>query len=246
VDHFSHDSQRVDSPDNASLSLADIAILVRLKALVKPIADAIARLGLPVFLPEQHGRNRIASIFLRQAMALSPFRRRAPAAQAVDILKAIKTIDDSEAEMVATLKQNLAQFPDSLNDFLDQNALFKPADAMSQRGQRLTVMTCHAAKGLEFPLVFIAAAEDRFFPFLEGKTTNLDEERRLLYVAMTRAERVLYLTTARRTCFGKTADPEWSRFLAQIPTGLRDLCLDQPGHPKKNRTGLQPFLPGLQ
>ena len=247
VAHFSHDSQRVASPDLAALGLADIAILVRLKALVKPIADAIARLGLPVFTPELRGQNRVANTFLRQARALSPSRRREPAAQAVNMLKVIKTKNDAEAEMVAGLQQKLTRFPGSLNDFLDHNALFNPTDAMAQRGQRLTVMTCHAAKGLEFPLVFVAAAEDRFFPFQEGKTTNREEERRLLYVAMTRAERVLYLTaTDRRSCFGKTSDPEWSRFLANIPHEFRDHDCAQPAYPKKNRTDLQPFLPGLQ
>ncbi|NLF61083.1 MAG: UvrD-helicase domain-containing protein [Lentisphaerae bacterium] len=247
VAHFSHDSQRAASSDLAALSLTDIAILVRLRVLVKPIADAINRLGLPVFTPELRDPNRIARTFIRQARALSPLRLQAPAAEAAAILQAIKTKNDAEAEWAAALLQNLEQFPGSLNDFLDHNALFNPADAVAKRGQRLTIMTCHAAKGLEFPVVFVAAAEDRFFPFLEGKTQNPDEERRLLYVAMTRAERVLYLTSAaRRSCFGKTADPEWSRFLAKIPAELRDYHRDKPFQPSKHQADLQPFLPGLR
>jgi DNA helicase-2/ATP-dependent DNA helicase PcrA len=247
VAHFSHDSQRTASSDQASLSLTDIAILVRLRALVKPIADAIGRLGLPVFTPELRGPNRIVRTFIRQARALSPLRLQALAAEAATILQAIKTKNDDEAEWAAALLQNLEQFPGSLNDFLDHNALFNPVDAVANRGQRLTIMTCHAAKGLEFPVVFAAAAEDRFFPFLEGKTQNLDEERRLLYVAMTRAERVLYLTSAaRRSCFGKTADPEWSRFLAKIPTELRAFHRDKPAKLSKKQADLQPFLPGLR
>ncbi len=248
VAHFSMDSQRVtDTAGNAALALSDIAILVRLKALVKPIAEAVARLGLPVFTPEIHGPDRVTSTFLRKAGRLSPLHRQEPANLAsVAILKAVTPRHETETQALNRLKHDLEQFPGTLNDFLDQRILSTPADKVAQRGQRLTVMTCHAAKGLEFPLVFVAAAEDRFFPFEEGKIVNPEEERRLLYVAMTRAERVLYLTSAaRRSCFGKMTETEPSRFLAKIPDELRDHPPEPPVNRRGKRTGQQPLLPGF-
>jgi DNA helicase-2/ATP-dependent DNA helicase PcrA len=82
-------------------------------------------------------------------------------------------------------------------------------------------MTMHAAKGLEFPLVFIAGLEEGIFPHSRARDSqsDLEEERRLLYVAITRAEKYLYLTHAiRRRVYGEEAPAEPSRFLNEFPT----------------------------
>jgi len=113
---------------------------------------------------------------------------------------------------------------ESLRDFLDHAALVSDQDAYDERAP-ITLMTLHTAKGLEFPVVFITGLEDGLFPHSrsmeEGR--QLEEERRLFYVGMTRAEQKLYLTSARfRRYFGNMDQQvsEPSRFLQEIPADL--------------------------
>ncbi len=94
------------------------------------------------------------------------------------------------------------------------------AESLSRRADAVTMLTIHAAKGLEFPVVFIAGCEEKIIPYLPpgGKqTSDLDEERRLLFVAMTRACDDLYIThTRKRTLFGMTSENGASRFLTNV------------------------------
>jgi len=113
---------------------------------------------------------------------------------------------------------------ESLRDFLDHAALVSDQDAYDEKAP-ITLMTLHTAKGLEFPVVFITGLEDGLFPHSrsmeEGR--QLEEERRLFYVGMTRAEQKLYLTSARyRRYFGNMDQQvsEPSRFLSEIPPEL--------------------------
>ncbi|MFB6225459.1 MAG: 3'-5' exonuclease [Candidatus Paceibacteria bacterium] len=96
---------------------------------------------------------------------------------------------------------------------------FLEQDTMDSEDNRIHLMTIHAAKGLEFPIVFIAGLEEGLLPFIsEDKSSNPDEERRLLYVAMSRAEDYLYLSYAsNRTIYGTTKQRRPSRFLTSIP-----------------------------
>jgi len=98
------------------------------------------------------------------------------------------------------------------------------AEAIDRRVQAVSLMTIHAAKGLEFPVVFVAGCEDGVLPYEPPGDGEMDEdeERRLLYVAMTRAESVLYLTgSASRVLFGRTCRSPGSRFVGSID---KDLC----------------------
>ncbi|MDH4321885.1 MAG: DNA helicase, partial [Desulfobulbaceae bacterium] len=90
------------------------------------------------------------------------------------------------------------------------------------RAEAVSLMTLHAAKGLEFPAVFIAGLEEGILPCnLPGKPCDIEEERRLMYVGITRAGEHLTLTSAnRRTLFGKTTEQKTSRFVGEIPTEL--------------------------
>jgi DNA helicase-2/ATP-dependent DNA helicase PcrA len=109
---------------------------------------------------------------------------------------------------------------ETLRDFLDHAALVADTDQLDA-GAQVTLMTMHAAKGLEFPLVFIAGLEEGIFPHLRARDnqSDLEEERRLLYVAITRAEKYLYITHAiRRRVYGEEAPAEPSRFLNEFPT----------------------------
>jgi DNA helicase-2/ATP-dependent DNA helicase PcrA len=111
---------------------------------------------------------------------------------------------------------------ETLRDFLDHAALVSDADQYKAEAQ-VTLMTMHAAKGLEFPLVFIAGLEEGLFPHSRANESqdDLEEERRLCYVAITRAEKYLYLTHAmKRRVYGDEAPSEPSRFLMEFPIEL--------------------------
>jgi DNA helicase-2/ATP-dependent DNA helicase PcrA len=112
----------------------------------------------------------------------------------------------------------------SLAQFLQQLALVADADERSDDDGLVTLMTLHNAKGLEYPIVFIIGCEEGVFPHSRALDEGgLEEERRLCYVGITRAERDLYLTYARtRTVFGARSFGAPSRFIGEIPAALTD------------------------
>ena len=114
----------------------------------------------------------------------------------------------------------------SLADFLENMALISDLDANDgEENEYVTLMTMHSAKGLEFPIVFIPGMEEGVFPGYRsmGDEAEIEEERRLCYVAITRAREKLYITCARRrTLFGNTSINKPSRFLEEIPEDLMD------------------------
>ena len=108
----------------------------------------------------------------------------------------------------------------TLAGFLDEVALYTDLDNYDQSADCVTLMTMHAAKGLEFPTVFIIGCEEGIFPGLRciGEPDEMEEERRLCYVALTRAREHLILTCARqRMLFGRTTANRVSRFVEEIP-----------------------------
>src|ERR1044071_8845570 len=111
---------------------------------------------------------------------------------------------------------------EGLREFIDHSALVSDQDQY-KRDAPVTLMTVHSAKGLEFPLVFIVGLEDGLFPHSRSATdpAELEEERRLAYVAMTRAERYLYVTHAmRRRVYGEELASEPAQFLHEMPLEL--------------------------
>jgi DNA helicase-2/ATP-dependent DNA helicase PcrA len=144
-----------------------------------------------------------------------------------NLLELTGSIKDYEGDVTARLGT-----PPTIHDYLEQVSLVAPADA-AQKG--VTLMTVHAAKGLEFPVVFVTGLEDGVFPSLRNGEDEqaLAEERRLAYVALTRAEERLFLTNARhRRLFGQDARPfVESRFLRDIP----DHCIARPVNQPKPR-----------
>ena len=108
----------------------------------------------------------------------------------------------------------------SLAGFLDEIALYTDLDSHDPDQDCVVMMTMHAAKGLEFPVVFVVGAEEGIFPGIRaiGEQEEMEEERRLCYVAMTRAKEKLYLTCAsQRMLFGRTSSNRPSRFVEEIP-----------------------------
>lgn len=112
---------------------------------------------------------------------------------------------------------------DTLENFLSHVALVSDIDDAELADEALTLMTLHSAKGLEFPVVFLVGMEEGIFPHARTMMNDdeIEEERRLCYVGITRAERHLFLSNARvRTIFGRTAPHPPSRFLGEVPRNL--------------------------
>ncbi|MBF8984339.1 ATP-binding domain-containing protein [Lutibacter sp. B2] len=113
----------------------------------------------------------------------------------------------------------------TLEEFLENIALTSPLDKMEDEENHVTLMTLHSAKGLEFPIVFLAGLEEGIFPIKRALNSDqdLEEERRLCYVGITRAEKILFLTHARmRMLYGKTNYNPISRFIDEIAGELVD------------------------
>jgi DNA helicase-2/ATP-dependent DNA helicase PcrA len=145
---------------------------------------------------------------------------------------ALKAENSDEAEARLENLQELVnaavdydkQEGEGLRDFIDHAALVSDTDQY-KRDAPVTLMTMHAAKGLEFPLVFIVGLEDGLFPHARSATdpAELEEERRLCYVAITRAERFLYVTHAmKRRVYGEELASEPSQFLNEMPLDLME------------------------
>lgn len=138
-----------------------------------------------------------------------------------------KNTDENLAriENVNELKTNILGYiketgDATLSGFLDEVALYTDLDGLDADADCAVMMTMHSAKGLEFPNVFIVGAEEGIFPGLRciGSPEDMEEERRLCYVALTRAKRRLYITCARqRMLFGRTTENRPSRFVNEIP-----------------------------
>lgn len=138
---------------------------------------------------------------------------------------------DNLKELVSSARDFHAANEDELEDeerselelYLDQVALISDLDSWEGRQDRVSLMTVHSAKGLEFPIVFLVGMEERIFPHASSSRdeAGLEEERRLCYVAMTRAMEHLFLTcAAERFRFGDRTYQSPSRFLQEIPDEL--------------------------
>jgi len=119
----------------------------------------------------------------------------------------------------------MARQYDTVDEFLEQIALVSDTDEIDEEDSSVTLMTLHAAKGLEYPVVFLIGMEDGVFPHIRslGEPDELEEERRLAYVGITRAMEKLHLTSAwSRMMHGQTQYNPPSRFLEEIPSELLD------------------------
>jgi DNA helicase-2/ATP-dependent DNA helicase PcrA len=132
-------------------------------------------------------------------------------------------------ENVDTLLGRVSEYR-TVAEFLEATALVADSDELGGDGTKVSLMTMHIAKGLEFPAVFLVGLEDGIFPHMRslGDPVELEEERRLAYVGITRAERHLYLSHAwSRMIYGRGGPSLPSRFLNEIPAELvRDVAVE--------------------
>ena len=170
--------------------------------------------------------------FLKVIDELTLFVDKGPAAVIEAALQRSGYVEELEAEHSIESEgrlENLAELVGaardfgSIDEFLEQVSLVADTDALDEDDSAVVLMTLHSAKGLEFPCVFLIGLEDGIFPHMRtlGDPDQLEEERRLAYVGITRARERLYLSHAwARTMFGSTQYNPPSRFLDEIPAEL--------------------------
>ena len=234
------DSGRASGHGHAGLSLADIAVLYRTDAQSAVLGQALTRSGLTfrkgshdllqrrTGVPEVVAELRAApakatsQVAKRLAAAVTTVAGRHPGPGAVDIRAA--------GELLAPLARRCGE---DLERFLTEVSLGAAVDALDPRADAITLLTMHAAKGLEFEVVFLAGCEYGLLPLhLPWADTDEAEERRLLFVGMTRARsRLLLSYAATRTRHGSAADAGPSPFLRAIGPGL--LSRPDPARPRR-------------
>lgn len=152
-------------------------------------------------------------------------------------IEAENRIENLEEFLTVAIEFEEEAAENTLGDFLEGITLSSDIDNLEQQQDSVTLMTLHSAKGLEFPVVFLIGVEEGIFPGYKsiGEPKELEEERRLCYVGITRAKQQLYFTCAkRRTIYGSTSCNAMSRFIEEIPKEYVD-GLEQ-GNQESNNT----------
>ena len=153
---------------------------------------------------------------------------------------------ENVGEFLSVAKDYMDSNPDgNLQDFLENVALVSDVDDFESSESKVTLMTLHSAKGLEFPVVFLAGLDEGLFPHSRTlmDPEQIEEERRLAYVGITRAERQLYVTNAvTRTMYGRISAYMPSRFLGEIPPELVEEYKRKSAMPQSRMTS----IPGQQ
>jgi DNA helicase-2/ATP-dependent DNA helicase PcrA len=212
---FSFDSRRVGADEGESYSFADFAVLYRTESQADLLVEALARSGMP-FQRRSHSPladQPYVQALLREMANLrtapdSGEPTNCPAWTSVlELLdRAAKQVQENDplaTSSLAVLRSLAANHENNLAQFLSELALGADVDLWDPRADRISLLTLHAAKGLEFPVVFIVGCEDGLIPLHWGAADqeNLAEERRVFFVGMTRARRQLILTHAKRRRF---------------------------------------------
>ena len=193
---------------------------------------------------EQYGLNRVYLKSREFINCIEELRNKAKDMKISELIKLTlnktgytKALEDEKTVEAETRIENLEEFltvaiefeeqfaENSLPEFLEGITLSSDIDNMEEEEESVTLMTLHSAKGLEFPVVFLVGMEEGIFPGHQsiGDPKELEEERRLCYVGITRAKNNLFLTCSKkRTIFGSTSCNPVSRFLKEIPKDLLD------------------------
>lgn len=193
---------------------------------------------------EQYELNRVKANSIQFVEVIEDLRKQVNQIPISELIKLtlnktgyVKALENENTIEAESRIQNLEEFltvaiefeeqmaENTLAEFLESISLTSDIDNMEESEDTVTLMTLHSAKGLEFPVVFLVGMEEGIFPGYKSieEIKELEEERRLFYVGITRAMQYLYLTCAkRRTIFGSTSYNQMSRFLKEIPKDLLD------------------------
>ena len=193
---------------------------------------------------EQYELNRVKANSIQFVEVIEDLRKQVNQIPISELIKLtlnktgyVKALENENTIEAESRIQNLEEFltvaiefeeqmaENTLAEFLESISLTSDIDNMEESEDTVTLMTLHSVKGLEFPVVFLVGMEEGIFPGYKSieEIKELEEERRLFYVGITRAMQYLYLTCAkRRTIFGSTSYNQMSRFLKEIPKDLLD------------------------
>ena len=227
---LSMDTNRSDGNSDRNYSFSDFAILYRAQGVADTLEDAMRRSGIPY--------RRFAHTSLSEHADVKPILKKFDSVKKKNtVLKALQDVVEKVPDDNSALKK-LFELAEKAGDdsaqFLTEVHLCREFDAWDERADRVSLMTLHASKGLEFPVVFIMGCEDGILPWAWTKKQDknqTDEERRLFFVGMTRAKRELFLTHAKKRLWrGKLQEQNVSPFLQNIEEKLLERSRD------KNRT----------
>ena len=234
------------------------------KTSLDKIEELSVNSGIPMYEiiknAEQYGLNRVFLNSREFVNAIEELRAKKDDIKISDLIKetlkksgytqALENENTIEAEnRIENLDEFLTvaiEFEDEsadnkLSDFLEGITLSSDIDNMEETEETVTLMTLHSAKGLEFPVVFLVGMEEGIFPGYKsiGEPKELEEERRLCYVGITRAKEHLFLTCSKqRTIFGSTSCNQVSRFLREIPSDLLDGYDDALGENQESNSNI--------
>lgn len=221
---FSHDSGRVQAgEDEATFSFSDFGVLYRTDAQAETLCEAFTRSGMP-FQKRSHQSLMETPGVLTLINAMQKMPEGAPG-ERLDKTVAKLGEETNEWNMMRGIQalRLLAERCGDMETFLSELAMGTDVDLWDARADCVSLLTMHASKGLEFPVVFIVGCEDGILPLRWGNSAdgNVDEERRLFFVGMSRARTRLFLCHARRRLWqGKARSMEPSPFLRNIEEQL--------------------------
>lgn len=212
---FSIDSERSDG-EEYDYSFSDFAILYRTSTQLSPILEALKRTGMPFV--------KLSNDLLCEQKPIRNLLKRIDRSKPVNeqFVKLSEEFKDKIDENVLKYLNDLSKNFTDKNDFLHEVSVLTEADTLDERADRIRLMTLHASKGLEFKCVFLAGLENEIIPLYRAKESHeIEEERRLLYVGMTRAKERLFLSHAKkRFWLGGYKNLEISPFLVKIKEDL--------------------------
>jgi len=244
ISYFSLDSKKVLGHENYNISFSDIAVLYRINSLGDPVEEALKKAGIPYIrsgetpLREIFPVNLICRYLLyklyKNSYFLNSYKRiisenglsasdveiSGPVCEVIDrIIEAHRIeLDKDSKKAVERIKEIALSFKDDLSSFLDTVMLERGIDHLQLKGDRVSLMTIHASKGLEWKVVFIIGLEDGIIPYRDAEE---EEEKRLFYVGMTRAKDLLILSCAkRRRINGRIIKSSPSPFIKEIPEDI--------------------------
>jgi len=242
---FSMDSGRLEAGDAGGRVFGDIAVLCRTGRVMEPLVEAFSRLGIP-FSPSRKGADLsrpIVEAMLDKAQALQGMEI-APAEALSKLLEEDPTFRKAEKDDRRALKElsRLAAISRNASELRDRVVLARISEEASPESDKVSLLTLHAAKGLEFRVVFVTGCEEGLIPLRHGRKedSDIDEERRLFYVGMTRAMDELVLTwAAKRSLQGRDEERRPSRFLDGCVAIVReDGFADRPHKPRGRQLDL--------